>query len=423
MFVEFLIDAEEASMISERFETFGYYLLGILLLSTLLIVLASFIHDKWFGNQIQSDYVPILRFGMNVGDFWTDLLFCLVLFLDDDAPFLLFLIGIVFVAVPYVASCIVCVTWISKWRNSADVFSGTRLASYFKKYDMLIYAMTSIAGFYSTVDVCKSKLFHLKAFRLQLKQKEYNILKNYRFITIVLLENIPQLTISLYYLNLKLNDSTTTNSVTNTVSPIVFTSMLFSILAVFSATMSRVSELCQCCHEKDAFTNRIEISAQLKIETPDMNKAHTFAHNNISKCIENTLDETNENDAIKWQSIVPSGKVSKTIDVYFIQDFVTSSKSIEAFFAVNELAAGTPEKMQTLAKLLETNVAKIGVKGGGTWRMFRKAIKEELKLQALPNITMKNLVLSAHDLNNPNAVMINLPVGSKSFLFICSILL
>ena len=56
-----------------------------------------------------------------------------------------------------------------------------------------IIIISVFAGFYSAVEVARSRLFHFKVFSLQIKKDEYFRIKSYRFFNNVVCENMPQL--------------------------------------------------------------------------------------------------------------------------------------------------------------------------------------------------------------------------------------
>ena len=102
-----------------------------------------------------------------------------------------------------------------------------RFLDYFDKYETFVYVLTTLAGFYNTIDLCQCKLFYLKIFHLQL---------NFKFFNIVILENIPQLFMQLYFLIYFSNN----NNIM-----IVFISMVCSILSIILSSLSQIDRICQ----------------------------------------------------------------------------------------------------------------------------------------------------------------------------------
>lgn len=178
--------------IGENLSDFGVYLVsGIVVLGLILVLFGALWHNCLRKGSDQSNFVSIFRFCQSVADLYTDLLFAIILYYDDDVQdnyVYLFYICAASVILPYFASCIMGVYWIARWRVSQT--AGKRLTGYFKSYDVFIYAMTTLAGFYTTIDLCRSKLFFLDIFHLQLKSSETTSLKNLRFFNIVIFENV-----------------------------------------------------------------------------------------------------------------------------------------------------------------------------------------------------------------------------------------
>ena len=95
----------------------------------------------------------VFRFFCNLGDFITDILFCTVLFYDDNARssgLQYFSLG--FTIGPHLVSMVVCLYFIVKWNRSID----DRFSSYLKKYEIAIVFCTLIAGFYATISLVQS---------------------------------------------------------------------------------------------------------------------------------------------------------------------------------------------------------------------------------------------------------------------------
>ena len=97
--------------------------------------------------------------------------FCIVLYIKTYSQ--LFFISLVFIILPYLMSCIVCIYWIISW-NHWKYDHPYRLKNYLKSYEILIILLTLFGGFYSSIDLLQSKLFYLRATYFPLKIDEYN---------------------------------------------------------------------------------------------------------------------------------------------------------------------------------------------------------------------------------------------------------
>ena len=88
-------------------------------------------------------------------------------------------------------SCIVAIKWILIW-NKLKQDHSFRLKQWLKQYEIAILFLTLFGGFYSTIDICRSKLFYLPIFSFPLKHSEVNspILIYLRLINFVVLEKL-----------------------------------------------------------------------------------------------------------------------------------------------------------------------------------------------------------------------------------------
>ena len=139
-----------------------------------------------------ADYVSIFRFFSSIADFGSDILLSIVFFIMQDVKgddyFVYFILCLSFTIVPYLASCCVGLYFIETWRNAMDGY----MLKYLKRYDGFLLFITIIGGFFSSVELAKSRLFYLPIFNLHLPKIDDIRLKNARFFTTVVLENIPQ---------------------------------------------------------------------------------------------------------------------------------------------------------------------------------------------------------------------------------------
>ena len=71
-----------------------------------------------------------------------------------------------FVIVPHFFANFVSVYNISKWQNQSIYIS-----KYVNKYDWVIIVVSCLAGFYTSVEIARSKLFYLPMFSMELKYK------------------------------------------------------------------------------------------------------------------------------------------------------------------------------------------------------------------------------------------------------------
>ena len=180
---------EKNSKMLSLFENIGIYLGWGTLASITFAWLFSCMYHKYI---IKSPYgfdrpnlMSVIKAIQNAGDFWTDVLVCIILYLQRYT--LLYIASFIFTIVPFILSCICCVYWIVQWRKW-KYDNPIRLTDYLNRYESLLCLLTVLAGFYAAVELCRSKLFFKRYFYFPLRKQEYNQLKHIKFVNVVLLE-------------------------------------------------------------------------------------------------------------------------------------------------------------------------------------------------------------------------------------------
>ena len=307
------MEAEEWMRLSELFV---YVSLGI---SLLLIICALYYHKKLKKGSDKPSYISLFRFLQSVSDLWTDVMFCVILYLDEKNNYLFWYCCLTII-VPYTISCIIGIYWIHKWRLVSHI-NLIRLSQYIKKYDWLFYVGMVFGGFFSIIDLTQSKIFYLKCFYLPLKEIEYIKFKHIKFLIIVLFENIPQFLIQIIYI------------MNNGFNTIVFFSMTFSVLSMLVAFIAQISRLCQIFEPKSSkFTIKSVIMGQLNIDSKLLKSRHTFANKIISNCLLQVLSFSNISK--EW---FKRSDLSIEVEVYFIEDFIKTYRKMNCYFDVNVL--------------------------------------------------------------------------------------
>ena len=171
-------------------EQIGYYFVyvcgGVALIG---ILIANVFHrNKNKGGADFANFSAILRFFATIADFGSDVLLTIVFFIIQKEKggiyFYFFIASLTFTALPHLVSCFVGIYFIEKWRNKMDSY----MFPYLKKYDVFLIVMTIFAGFFSSVELARSRLFYSPMFGLYVKKSDTIPLKNGRFITEVVLE-------------------------------------------------------------------------------------------------------------------------------------------------------------------------------------------------------------------------------------------
>ena len=91
--------------------------------------------------------------------------------------------GAFFVLVPHFGGNFIALYNIQKWQKKSIYISR-----YVNKYDWLIISVSSLAGFYTSIELSRSKLFYLPMFSMQLKLRDYLRIQNFRLFNTVLFE-------------------------------------------------------------------------------------------------------------------------------------------------------------------------------------------------------------------------------------------
>ena len=292
-------------------------------------------------------------FGNNI-----DCIFSYTLSLQNlNFKYLLWL-SLIFIIIPFITSCIIAIRFIIHWLRSTDLNSD-RLVLYLKKYDKLILIFTIISGFYPSIDLLTSKLFPYKIFYFPLMREEKEELNNYRFINIVLLENIPQFGIQIIYI-------LTQNSASGgEISEIVYISMIFSILSLCYVILSQISLICKILKPREEkFTHITKMDGSFRIQSNELKSIHSYSNNNISSCIDGVLSNCIDNNLWKNRSDI----TYQTI-IYYIKDFHKSLAQIECFFQINIMQIKHNEESQVINKFA-FNIKEMSTSGSNNYRFL-----------------------------------------------------
>ena len=280
------------------------------------------------GGYDHVNYFVIFQYIRNLADFWTDLLFAIVLYVRK-IDIILFILSLIFVVFPFLMQCFLAVHWINRWKNWKQD-NPKRLKDYLSKYQTLLVWLTLCGGFYNSIDIIRSKLFYQECFYFPLKKQEYLQLKNVRFCNIVIFENIPQLAIQLSYIFYYSGDD-------KDISVIVFFSMAFSLLSLLFAVLNEILLLyTQHSHyEHLGYTEVCQVNGIITIESEHLNKKHKFSHSRMRSAIGKILEHCDSGRL--W---INSSNVSYSTEVYYIHDGDeiysnnANAKRVDAYFEI-----------------------------------------------------------------------------------------
>lgn len=366
----------------ESFNNIALYLVFIFLIIGVSVMIVGLIFHKIVkkGSDLYA-FMSVFKFFQQIGDFYTDVIFAATLFVNGDNE--LGIASTIFVVIPYLMSCVAGIYFVSFW-NSSSVMGGKRLTSYLKKYDVFIYGLTTLAGFYSAIELCRSKLFYLQICNFQLKRSELQKLQNGRFINIVVMENLPQFMIQVFYL------ASDTSNVD--VTGIVYISMTFSVLSIVAASLSQISRLLKRCFGKSLqFTHKIEITGEMDINGMDICKHHAFGHSKLETCVSQVLSTCHDYKLWEMRS-----DVEYNVEIYYIQNFV-AFQQIKANFLIEMFAI---TNVNHLGQKLEMNVNEMGKANSINEKRLKQAIVNELSMPSVSRITFKDVNVVVTELNN-----------------------
>ena len=166
-----------------------------------------------------------------------DAVFVAQLYVNDDVElsssqkWCLFGFGVSFIIVPLIGNLVQLHKEIKVWIS--DVYSKHCVQSWMISHLRHLYMIAILFGSsFAAVDICNSNLFHLSLFNMGLNKRQKAIFKNQRMLSIVFLENIPQLILQIVYLFLTLGSS---------VSTITIIAMIFSLLSIILSIFNYVS--------------------------------------------------------------------------------------------------------------------------------------------------------------------------------------
>ena len=177
-----------------------YAMIGISVIG-IGFTLFVWIYHKFIHYQKGCDvpkYKSILSVMRNIGDLYSDAIFCLYLGLVRN-EFLLFLFATSITLISHFVSNLIGFQMIKKLESMTNRNFNCAY-KYVAKYDLFLLIMSMFAGFYATVELASSQLLYLDIFHLRLGKKNISKVRKYYFYNIVLFENGTQIIIQLIYI-------------------------------------------------------------------------------------------------------------------------------------------------------------------------------------------------------------------------------
>ena len=165
-------------------EVASYLCFSLSLIAPFILSIIVYIfhkQERFYGCD-KPNYLAIFSFFWHVGDLYSDIIFACVLIFQENK---LWYFATTFVFVPYMGGAIMLLKHMHKWNNSSFYISY-----YIHRYDTFLIAVTIVSGFYTCIELARSKIFYMDRFYLALSRKEYMSVQNFKFFNIMLLEYV-----------------------------------------------------------------------------------------------------------------------------------------------------------------------------------------------------------------------------------------
>ena len=209
------------------------WLLLILVAMLVLIILISWINATAIKRNDFHSVKSLITASIHIVDTYSDALFILTITNQSVHPstesVILVITSILFVALPLIITLFQLQHEINKWRRNND------LGQWIADNAHLLYFISVITGSsFAGVELCISNLFNLQIFDMPLNQIQMNKFRTKRVWSTILIENIPQLVIQIFFIFF-IRDNHKNDQ-------IVFIAMTFSILSVIICIFSIISQ-------------------------------------------------------------------------------------------------------------------------------------------------------------------------------------
>lgn len=322
-------------------EVASYICLGASIVAPIVLIGLGYIyHNKW--NIFYADkpnYMAIFRCIWHICDFYSDIVLCLVLYLESRTHKRinsLFYLALLCTFVPYLASNIVTVYFIHQWRLYNVYYS-----KYINKYDWVIIVISVFTGFYSAIDICHCRLFYWKAFGLQLKLDEFVKIKTYKFWNVVLSENLMQIMIQISYLFMTQFDNA---------SFAVINALLFSLFSFLYGLIDKITLYYK--NQSDfhvRYNYRKKRYFKLTIKSPNFQSYQIFSHKMLTKILCELFEVEKHNIQIGYIYKIRNGIVANLE----INDFDLEENYDESFRRANSSSVNESGVITIFDKMLQ----------------------------------------------------------------------
>ena len=395
-------------------------------LSFLMFVFGIFYHkykSKTYGCDEPNHFV-VFKFTFNIADFWSDLLFCVIMYYeykaaddidDEETVWFLFLFSLLFVALPFIVECIIAVYWINRWKNWKDN-NPIRLWEYLEKYEIFLYFLTVTGGFYNGIDLVKSKLFYKPYFNLPLKSNEYIRIRRYRLYNIVICENVPQLIIQMVYIVYNIN-------IGKRVNLVAFISVVITILSLTYLLLIEISHYVNQRNGKTnpSFAHECQVTGYIHLNSKDLLEYHCFCQNKIQLSLNDLL-------SMHINGVSKTSSMSYAMEVFYIRDRIRILKECDIYFDIKfgskdeQVVSQMTDQVVSIFQSINDNNTTISyIDDKNYLQQLKKSLTKRLLLSSIDSIQILNLnvnqVSSQQTHKHKKTVRINSISSSKDLPF------
>ena len=242
------------------------------------------VHSHRPGSD-RPNYLSAFKFGFNIADFYTDVIWTLTL-VFEQSEYALY--ALLFTFGSYAISIIVGISYVIRWKSSRR--SKLYLSEYGEQYGKVVLICSALAGFYATSELVTSHLCHLSVLSLHMTAAQQQQIQILRILNIVLLENLPLLILQILYLSSANHHAT--QSVDLTMITVMFSSL--SIISVISNIITILFSRCISNHHRnDSNSKSILFEFTLKEQfAGNIKSYHVHSHNRLQQAIAESLQLT-----------------------------------------------------------------------------------------------------------------------------------
>lgn len=185
-----------------------------------------------------------------------------------------------------------------------------------------------------------------------------------------MIENMPQFVIQVLYVREELMDHGI-----GEITPVLFISMIFSILAILMSSVYQVARACQLCQPKNTeFKYETSIDSCITLKSSHLKKHHAFADRRCEECIIDSL-HTFDNARTYF------GRADIMIEneVYYIDSRINTVCELDIYSQLTIFSNDSK-----IGKLFYSNFQSMTNTWNHSYQIFRNALIKSLNLNQIP---------------------------------------